>query len=77
MKKHLLLIAAAASILATANANEYKFVFDGENSLGGLPRQTDEKNLDFVDGFSFSEEGINFSNSKTDGNGKGYALVNA
>ncbi len=77
MKKHLLLIAAAASILATANANEYKFVFDGENSLGGLPRQTDEKNLDFVDGFSFSEEGINFSISKTDGNGKGYALVNA
>lgn len=77
MKKHVLLIAATASILATANANEYTMVFDGDNSLGGLPRQTDEKNLNFVDGFSLTEEGINFTISKTDGSGNGYALVNA
>lgn len=77
MKKYLLLIATVAATLATANANEYKFVFDGDNSVGDLPRQTDEKNLEFVDGFSLSEEGINFTISKTDGSGNGFALVNA
>ena len=77
MKKYLLLIATVATSLATASANEYKFVFDGDNSVGDLPRQTDEKNLEYVDGFSLSEEGINFTLSKTNGTGKGYALVNA
>ena len=77
MKKYLLLIATVATSLATASANEYKFVFDGDNSLADLPRQTDEKNLEYVDGFSLSEEGINFTLRKTDGTGKGFALVNA
>ncbi|MDE6523655.1 MAG: hypothetical protein K2L17_12620 [Muribaculaceae bacterium] len=77
MKKHLLLIATMVSAIATASANEYTFVFDGENSLGDLPRQTDEKTLEFVDDFSLSDEGINFTISKTDGTGNGYALINA
>ncbi|MDE6479825.1 MAG: hypothetical protein K2L45_06090 [Muribaculaceae bacterium] len=77
MKKHLLLIATMVSAIATASANEYTFVFDGDNSLGELPRQTDEKTLEYVDGFSLTEEGINFTISKTDGTGNGFALINA
>ena len=77
MRKYLLLIATVVSVITTANANEYTFVFDGENSIGDLPRQTDEKTLECVEGFSLSEEGINFTISKTDGTGKGFALVNA
>lgn len=75
--KNYLLMAAISSMALTVNANEYKFIFDGENSMGGLPRQTDEKNLEYVDGFSLSSEGIDFNISKTDGTGNGYALVNA
>ncbi len=77
MKNYFLLIAAAAMTALTAGANEYTFVFDGDNSLGGIPRQTDEKNLEYVDGFSLSEEGIDFTISKANGTGSGFALINA
>lgn len=76
MKKTLLSIAVTALAALEANADEYKFVFDGTNDMGGLTRQTDIKTPECVDGFSLSEEGIDFSITKGSDAGNGFALVN-
>ena len=76
MKKTLLWIAATALVSFGANADEYKFVFDGNNDMGGLKRQTDTKSPECVDSFSLSEEGIDFSITRGSDTGKGFALVN-
>lgn len=79
MKKALLSAAAVAATVMTGWANEYTFVFDGENDLGGLTRQTSTKEaeLTFTDSFSLSEEGIELSVRKASGDGPGLALINA
>lgn len=59
-----------------ANADEQKFVFDGTNDMGGLTRQTDIKSPECVDGFSLSEDGVDFSITRAKDSGKGFALVN-
>lgn len=79
MKKTLLSAVAIATSVFAGMANEYTFVFDGNNDMGDLKRQTSTKEADltFSDSFVLTEDGINFTLSKTDGTGKGYALVNA
>lgn len=79
MKKALLTLAAIAATVMTGWANEYKFVFDGDNDMGGLTRQTSTKEADltFVDSFTLSEEGIDLSVKKTSEKGLGFALINA
>ncbi len=79
MKKLLLSIAVASSSILTGLANEYKFVFDGNNDMGGLTRQTSTKEteLTFTDSFYLNEEGIELSIKKTSENGFGFALINA
>lgn len=79
MKKTLLSIIAAASSIFAGMANEYTFVFDGENDMGGLTRQTSTKEADltFADSFSMTEEGIELTLSKISETGLGFALINA
>lgn len=79
MKKQLLAFVVGLSATSLMYANDYTFVFDGDNELGGLTRQTSNKEADltFTDSFTLSESGINFKIEKTGGTGKGYALVNA
>lgn len=79
MKSIYLAIAAAALTAGSAWSNDYSLVFDGTNPIGGLERQTttDGKELTFVDSFSFSEAGIDFSIKKRTDAGRGFALVNA
>lgn len=70
----------ALSLLAGgAMANEHKLVFDGDNDMYGLVRQTstDVNTIEFVPDFSFTEDGIEFSITKTSETGNGFALVNA
>ncbi len=62
-----------------ATANTHTIVFDGDNDMYGLTRQTtlDVNSLTFVQDFSFTESGINFSLKKASETGNGFALVNA
>ncbi|MDE5555936.1 MAG: hypothetical protein K2J10_12250, partial [Muribaculaceae bacterium] len=73
MKKTLLSLAAVAFTAITSFANDYTLVFDGENDINGLTRQTtiDANSLEFVPEFSFSEEGIDFSIKKISETGNG------
>ncbi|MDE7097092.1 MAG: hypothetical protein K2O47_06330 [Muribaculaceae bacterium] len=79
MKKTLLSIAAVAVTAFSGMANEYKFVFDGNNDMGGLTRQTSikEAELSFAESFSMTEEGVELSVKKVSENGLGLALINA
>lgn len=79
MNKTLLTLVCFAIASSTMMANEHTLVFDGDNDIAGLKRQTttNVNDMTFVDNFSFTEEGIDFSITKTDGTGKGFALVNA
>lgn len=79
MKKAFLSAIALSLIAGGALANEHKLVFDGENDMYGLVRQTtnNANDVEFVPDFSFSEAGINFSLTNTAETGKGFALVNA
>ncbi|MDE6561698.1 MAG: Ig-like domain-containing protein [Muribaculaceae bacterium] len=76
MKKLLLSIATVGLVSLVAHADEYKFVFDGTNDMGGLTRQSDIKTPECVESFSLSEEGIDFSITRGSDSGKGFALVN-
>ncbi len=79
MKKALLSAAAIATSVFAVMANEYTFVFDGNNDMGGLTRQssTKEADLTFSDSFELNEEGIELSIKKLSGKGPGLALINA
>lgn len=79
MKKTLLTMAAVAMSALTGLANEYTFVFDGTNDMGGLTRQesTKEADLTFAESFSLSEEGVDLSIKNTSDKGIGFALINA
>lgn len=79
MKAIYIALAAAAMTATAALGNDYTLVFDGMNDIGGLTRQTtlDNADLTFVDSFSFSEAGIDFSIRKLTDEGRGFALVNA
>ncbi|MDE6512300.1 MAG: hypothetical protein K2L00_09465, partial [Muribaculaceae bacterium] len=79
MKKSLLSIATLAATALTAMANEYTFVFDGNNDMGGLTRQAsiNQDELTFSEEFSLNEEGIELSVKNTATTGMGFALVNA
>lgn len=79
MKKTLLTIATLAIASIPAMANEHTLVFDGENDMAGLKRQTTTKvdEMEFVKQISLSEEGIDFSLTSREGDGNGFALVNA
>ncbi len=79
MKKALLSLGVLAATSLTGVANEYTFVFDGTNDMGGLTRQTSTKETDltFSDSFELSEEGIELKISKASENGLGFALINA
>lgn len=78
MKKTLLSIAAIAASVMTGWSNEYTFVFDGNNDLGGLTRQTttNPNELTFSEGLSLNEEGVELSVKNTATTGMGFALVN-
>ncbi|MDE5883329.1 MAG: Ig-like domain-containing protein [Muribaculaceae bacterium] len=76
MKKVLLTIVASALASSVAYADQHTFIFDGTNDLGGLTRQTNIKSPECVDGFSLTEEGIDFSIARIGDTGKGFALVN-
>ncbi|MDE5789761.1 MAG: hypothetical protein K2H96_00830 [Muribaculaceae bacterium] len=78
MKKELL-FCVTLSLSGLALANEHTIVFDGENDMYGLQRQTtvNVNSLEFVQDFSFKEDGIEFSIKNTDPACKGFALVNA
>lgn len=75
MKKTLLSIAAIAASVMTGWSNEYTFVFDGNNDLGGLTRQTttNPDELTFSEVLSLNEE-VSVKNTAT--TGMGFALVN-
>lgn len=79
MVKKLLAFAAIGGWAALCFGNEHTFVFDGDNNIGTLERQTslDEESLTFVDSFSYSEAGIDFTITKQNDEGRGFALVNA
>ncbi|MDE7413560.1 MAG: hypothetical protein K2N05_07230 [Muribaculaceae bacterium] len=79
MKKSLLLLAGVTFSAASAIADSHIIVFDGDNDMYGLTRQTTTQvnDMTFTDEFSFSEEGIDFSLTRNGGTGKGFALVNA
>lgn len=79
MKKALLSVAVVAASVMTGMANEYKFVFDGDNDMGGLTRQTStkESELTFTESFNLNEEGVELSIKKTSEKGIGFALINA
>lgn len=79
MKKTLLTIAAAAATALTGMADEYTFVFDGNNDMGGLTRQTSttEADLEFSKQFILSEEGVDLKITDASENGLGFALINA
>lgn len=79
MKKALLSFAMASAFVMTGMANDYTFVFDGNNDMGGLTRQTStkESDLTFTDSFSLNEEGIELSMKKISEKGFGFALINA
>lgn len=79
MKKALLSITAFALTAILSTANDYTLVFDGENDMYGIPRQTttDVNSLEFVPEISFTEAGIDFSIKKISETGNGFALVNA
>ncbi len=78
MKKELL-FCVTLSLSGLALANEHTIVFDGENDMYGLQRQTtvNVNSLEFVQDFSFKEDGIEFSIKNTDPACKGFALVNS
>lgn len=81
MRKGLLTIATLAAVALSVKANEYKFVFDGMNDMGGLTRQTSNKaaDLTFSQSFSMTEEGITLSmtNLSEPLDDNGFALINA
>ncbi|MDE7345533.1 MAG: Ig-like domain-containing protein [Muribaculaceae bacterium] len=79
MKKTLLTIAAVAVSAIAGMANEYKFVFDGKDDMGGLTRQTTlvEADLTFTNSFSLTEDGVELSATNSSENSLGYALINA
>lgn len=79
MKKSLLTIAVVAATTMTGMANEYTFVFDGDNDMGGLIRQTSTNpdELTFSEGLTLNEEGVELSVRNAAQTGKGFALVNA
>lgn len=79
MKKALLSITALALTAVMSTANEHTLVFDGENDMYGIPRQTttDVNSLEFVPEISFTEAGIDFSIKKVSETGYGFALINA
>lgn len=79
MKKAYLFAIALSLATGGAMANEHTLVFDGDNDMYGLTRQTtiDPNVVEFVSSFSFSEGGIDFSLTNTAETGKGFALVNA
>lgn len=79
MRRTIVSAIAVSLIAVAAIANNHKLVFDGDNDMYGLTRQTtiDVNTVEFVQGFSFTEAGIDFAISKTSDTGKGFALVNA
>lgn len=79
MNRFILSAAFISLLTGSVLANEHKIVFDGDNDLYGIVRQTttDVNAVEFAPELSFSEAGIDFSISKTSETGKGFALVNA
>lgn len=81
MRKTLLTLTAMAAVSFCAMANEYTFVFDGMNDMGGLTRQTTNKaaDLTFSQSFAMTEDGINLSvtNLSEPIEENGFALINA
>lgn len=79
MKRTLLPIAAIAFTAICTMANEHTLVFDGDNDMYGITRQTtnDVNEVQFSQELSFTEAGIDFSITKISETGKGFALVNA
>ncbi|MDE5808086.1 MAG: hypothetical protein K2H76_08200, partial [Muribaculaceae bacterium] len=77
MKKLLLSMAAVALTASASWASETTLVFDGENDMAGLTRQTTTNPTDVVKEIAYSQDGVDFRLEVTDGTGKGYALVNA
>ncbi len=77
MKKALLSVLIGAAAFS-ASANQYTLVFDGENDINGLVRQTttDKAAWELVKEFSFKESGIDFSIKSTTETEGGFALVN-
>ena len=69
---------AAVALSATASwADVTTMVFDGEDNMAGLTRQTTTKPENFVKEVSYSQDGVDFKLEVTGGTGNGYALVNA
>ena len=82
MKKTLLSIAAVAAVTLSGMANDYKFVLDGDNDLGGLTRalSTALTDVNLVQSFTLTENGITLSVKNTAEEvktGTGLALINA
>ncbi|MDE6009973.1 MAG: hypothetical protein K2F87_00805 [Muribaculaceae bacterium] len=79
MKKTLLTLTVLGLASLTAAANEHTFVFDGENAMFGVDRQTtlDVAELKFSEEISGTEAGVDFSIKKVSETGNGFALVNA
>lgn len=77
MKKLLLSLAAVAMTATASWADVEKLVFDGENDIAGLKRQTTTSPTDMVKEVTYSQKDIDFKLEVTSGTGKGYALVNA
>ncbi|MDE6681915.1 MAG: Ig-like domain-containing protein [Muribaculaceae bacterium] len=86
MKKLLLTFATLAMGVTSTLADETKMVFDGDNDMGGLTRQTDfdprlirmnPGDLVFSDSFTYAQDGVEFSIKKESEEGYGFALVNA
>ncbi len=81
MKKTLLTLTAMTAVSLCVMANEYKFVFDGMNDMGGLTRQTSNKaaDLTFSQNFTMTEEGVTLevTNLSEAIEGNGFALINA
>lgn len=79
MKKTLLTLTAAALTSVAAWADQTTIVFDGQDDMAGLTRQTTTQvnDMTFVNEVSYSQDGVDLQLNVTDGTGKGYALVYA
>lgn len=77
--KKLALSAFIGVAALSASANQHTLVFDGNNDINGLVRQTstDKKEWVLTQDFSFTEAGIDFSIKNSTPSDGGFALVNA
>lgn len=77
MKKTLLILLALAGVASVSMADDYEFVFEGNDDVYGLVRQTEGfDSVELLPEIKIQEEGIDLTLTMTNEGGKGFALTN-